>query len=70
MLRDEFGRYLSTARAVAGTKAARAWLRLFCGTWEPTAPMPRENSKWQTHEEQSTDAERRDGSAHTSDETE
>ena len=69
MLRDEFGGYLSTARAVAGTKAARAWLRLFCGTWEPAVPMPRENPKWKTHEGQSTEAGQRDGSACTSKET-
>src|SRR5262249_37001478 len=35
--------------------------RLLCGTWEPVASMPRENSKWLTHEEPSTDARRRGG---------
>jgi hypothetical protein len=37
--------------------------RLLCRTWEHCALMPRETSKWQTHEEQSTDAGRRDGRA-------
>jgi hypothetical protein len=37
--------------------------RLLWGTWEHCALMPRETSKWQTHEEQSTDAGRRDGRA-------
>jgi hypothetical protein len=37
--------------------------RLLCGTWEHCALMPRETSKWQTHEEQSTDAGCRDGRA-------
>ena len=31
----KLGGHLSTARAVTGTKAARARLRLLCGTWEP-----------------------------------
>ena len=38
--RDEPGGYLSTAQAVSGIKAARAQLRLWCGTCEPVAPMP------------------------------
>jgi len=49
---------LLTARAVTGMKAARAQCRLLCGTWEPLASMRRENSKWWTHEEESTDAGR------------
>src|SRR6266498_4784096 len=53
--------YLLTARVVTGMKAARAQLRLLCRTWEPIASMRRENSKWRTHEEPSTDAKRRDG---------
>src|SRR5437588_10323317 len=28
---------LLTAQAVPGIKVARAWLRLWCGTWEPVA---------------------------------
>ena len=34
-----------------------------CGERGNLRPMPRETSKWQTHEEQSTDAGRRDGRA-------
>ncbi len=26
------------AQAVSGMEAARAWLRLCCGTWEPVVP--------------------------------
>jgi hypothetical protein len=51
-----WGRSLLAAQMVTGMKAARAQLRLLCGTWEPIAPMSRENSKWKTHEEQSTNA--------------
>ena len=29
------GAYLLTAQAVSGMEGARAWLRLWCGTWEP-----------------------------------
>ena len=32
------GDNLPTAQAVSGIKVARAWLRLWCGTWEPVAP--------------------------------
>src|ERR1051326_2981567 len=32
------GEDLPTAQAVPGIKVARAWLRLWCGTWEPVAP--------------------------------
>ena len=38
--RDEPGGYLSTAQAVSGIKAARAQLRLWCGTCEPVASIP------------------------------
>ena len=31
------GENLPTAQAVPGIKVARAWLRLWCGTWEPVA---------------------------------
>jgi len=27
------------ARAVSGMEAARAWSRLWCGTWEPVVPI-------------------------------
>ena len=39
-LRDEPGGNLPTAQAVSGIKAARAQLRLWCGTCEPVAPSP------------------------------
>jgi hypothetical protein len=32
---DEPGGSLLTAQVVSGMKAARAWVRLLCGTWEP-----------------------------------
>jgi hypothetical protein len=60
-----FGLLLALA---AGMKAARAQRRLLCGTWEPLASMPRENSKRRTREEPSTDARRRDGRARSSEE--
>jgi hypothetical protein len=59
---------LLTARVMTGMKAARAQLRRLCGTWEPSASMLREISKWQTHEEPSTNARRRGGRARSSDE--
>jgi hypothetical protein len=37
--REEPGRNLSTAQVVSGIKVARAWFRLWCGTWEPVAPI-------------------------------
>jgi hypothetical protein len=49
-LREEPGRYLLTAQAVSGMKGARAWLRLWSGTWEPVAPnaaaMDRHGPGW------------------------
>ena len=33
--RDEPGGYLFTAQAVSGIEVARAWFRLWYGTWEP-----------------------------------
>jgi len=53
---EQFGRYLLAARAMTGTEAARARLRLSWGTWEPVASMLRENSKWKHRKEESTDA--------------
>ncbi len=35
MSRDEPGGYLLTDQVVSGVEVARAWLRLWCGTWEP-----------------------------------
>ena len=32
------GENLPTAQMVPGMEVARAWLRLWCGTWEPVAP--------------------------------
>jgi len=40
-LRDQSGRNLSTAQVVSGIKAARAQLRLWHGTCEPVASIPR-----------------------------
>ena len=42
--------------------------RLLCATWEPVALMGREKFKWRTHENESTEAERRGGSPCSSDE--
>jgi len=36
-LGSSLGENLPTAQAVSGMKVARAWLRLWCGTWEPVA---------------------------------
>jgi hypothetical protein len=35
MIRDEFGGCLFTGQVVSGMYAARAWVRLLHGTWEP-----------------------------------
>jgi len=65
----KFGRSLQTARAVAGIKdGASVSSRLLCGTWEPVPWVVREKSKWQTHEDESTDTGHRDGRARTSEE--
>lgn len=45
LLRDGPGGYLFTAQAVSGIKAARAQFRLWCGTWEPVAPILRLRSR-------------------------
>lgn len=39
--RDEPGGSLFTAQVVSGVEAARAWFRLWYGTWEPVAPIQR-----------------------------
>jgi hypothetical protein len=82
-LRDEPGGYLSTAQAVPGMEVARARLRLWCGTWEPVAPIamrPFTRARTATRssrgrtprgrnpERQSTDAGHRGGPACSSDE--
>jgi hypothetical protein len=36
-LGNSLGETLPTAQVVSGIKVARAWLRLWCGTWEPVA---------------------------------
>jgi hypothetical protein len=76
--RDEPGGDLLTAQAVSGIKAARAQVRLWCGTCEPVAPTPsavdrcglpaargRTPSRG-NGEGQSTDAGHRDGPARSS----
>ena len=68
LLRDWFGGHLLTVRTASGIKVARTRSGLLCGTWEPVAPMPRENRKWRPHERESTDAEHRDGPLRSSDE--
>src|SRR6266571_2025837 len=37
MPREQPGSNLRTAQAVSGIQVARAWLGLWCGTWEPVA---------------------------------
>ena len=37
MSRDEPGGYLLTDQVVSGVEVARAWFRLWCGTWEPAS---------------------------------
>ena len=66
--RDQRGDHPLIARVASGMKVApvRSWLER--GTWEPVASMPRENSKWLTHEEPSTDARRRGGRVRRSEE--
>ncbi len=68
LLWDKSGGDLFTAQTAAGMKAARAWLWLLCGTWEPVAPMRRKSAKWRPHEAESTDAGHGGGSARSSDE--
>jgi hypothetical protein len=36
--REQSGSDLLTAQMVSGMEVARAWLRLWCGTWEPVVP--------------------------------
>jgi hypothetical protein len=66
--REQSGRNLLTAQVASGMKAAGAWFRLLCGTWEPVAPMPREKRKWRPHERESTEAGHRDGVTRRSEE--
>ena len=62
-------RGLLTALMMTGVKVARARFRLSRGTWEPVVTMPREMSKWKSHEGKSPDAWHRGGSTRSSDET-
>ena len=59
---------LLTARTVTGIKAARDQFMALVRNVGTFLPMPRENSKWQIHEGQSTDAGGRGGRADRSDE--
>ncbi len=80
LLRDEPERYLLTAQAASGIKAARAWFRLLRGTCEPAASiqgltddepgsLPRGRiSSSGNCERPSTDARRRDGPPRSSEE--
>ena len=62
--RDEPGGDLLTAQAVSGMKVARAWLRLWHGTWEPVVPIPsgrslgRESPGWREREPQAAETAR------------
>jgi hypothetical protein len=55
-----------TASVASGMKVARVRSWLEQGTWEPVAPMRREEPKWRSHEGQSTDAGHRGGWARSS----
>lgn len=59
--REESGGNLFTGQTASGVEVARAWSGLLHGTCEPVPPMARENSKWRIREEESTEAEDRDG---------
>jgi hypothetical protein len=65
---EESEGHLFTAQMATGMKAARNWHRLVCGTWEPVAPMRRDEFKWRPHENASTEAGHRDGPEHSSEE--
>src|SRR4051812_27222685 len=66
LLRDQRRGDPLTARVASGMKVARVRSWLEHGTWEPVAPMPREEPKWGSHEGQSTDAGHRGGWARSS----
>jgi hypothetical protein len=68
LARDEPGGDLSTAQVVSGMEVARARFRLWCGTWEPVAPMVREKRKWRPHKRERTEAGHRDGVTRSSEE--
>ena len=56
--RDEPGGNLPTAQVVSGMKAARAWLRLRCGTWEPVAPRLRPGNRLREGDPRAADTAR------------
>src|SRR5438105_10853645 len=56
------------AATTSGLEAARAWIRPRHGTFEPVAPMPREQPKRGDRKGQSTEAGHRDGTTRSSDE--
>ena len=66
LLRDQRWGDPLTASAASGIKVARVRSWLEQGTWEPVAPMRREEPKWRSHEGQSTDAGHRGGWARSS----
>ena len=66
LLRDQRWGDPLTASAASGMKVARVRSWLEHGTWEPVAPMRREEPKWRSHEGQSTDAGHRGGWARSS----
>ncbi len=55
------------AQTVSGMQAARAWSRLFNGTWEPVIAMPRVQRKGKPPERQGPDARYRGGATRSSD---
>ena len=64
----KLGGCLPTVRAATGMEVARDQREALVWNVGTCALMLRETSKWQTHEEPSTDAGRRDGRVSTSDE--
>lgn len=68
LLRDKPIGNLLTGWAVSGIEMARAWSGLLCGTAGTCAAMLRETAKKSPFKAQSTEAQRRDGLTHSSDE--
>lgn len=57
---------LQAAAMASGLEAARAWIRLEYGTFEPVVPMLRERAKRGNRKALSTDAGHRDGTIRSS----
>ena len=57
---------LKATDAASGLEAARAWIGLGHGTFEPVVVMPREKLKRRPRESQSTDARHRGGTTRSS----